>query len=197
MQQTGLIIKVSLALGGLMGTAYAHNWSAHLPKNVDGTSAKQVYAMTDAKTNDTTSLRPATGAVTEAPAFEDDMGTGATAPANTPDAADFPVIPNAAQEKVKNIFQGAKPDTSLLDAEGSGDHSTTRAAVSQIDNSAVGGDAAVARASLQNNGEMAAIELKTSTSPVPETSTSVGFGGMLALGVGLMAVRRLKVSAHR
>ncbi len=35
-------------------------------------------------------------------------------------------------------------------------------------------------------------DVSSHASPVPETSTSVGFGGMLALGFGLIAVRRWK-----
>ena len=35
-------------------------------------------------------------------------------------------------------------------------------------------------------------DVSSHASPVPETSTSVGFGGMLALGFGLVAVRRWK-----
>lgn len=36
------------------------------------------------------------------------------------------------------------------------------------------------------------LDISSHASPVPETSTSVGFGGMLALGFGLVAVRRWK-----
>jgi hypothetical protein len=38
------------------------------------------------------------------------------------------------------------------------------------------------------------LDVGSHASPVPETSTSVGFGGMLALGFGLIAVRRWKSS---
>ena len=38
------------------------------------------------------------------------------------------------------------------------------------------------------------LDVGSHASPVPETSTSVGFGGMLALGFGLVAVRRWKSS---
>lgn len=36
------------------------------------------------------------------------------------------------------------------------------------------------------------LDVGSHASPVPETSTGVGFGGMLALGFGLVAVRRWK-----
>ncbi len=36
------------------------------------------------------------------------------------------------------------------------------------------------------------LDVSSHASPVPETSTGVGFGGMLTLGFGLVAVRRWK-----
>jgi len=165
MQRTGLIIKVSIALVGVMGSAFAQNWHAHAHDKLYVTAIPQE----DSASVETPVLAAPLKGEEDHTSVKHSVKKSASPHGKTNSST---VTPECHAIDFRNIVNSDPSEMAEISPE--------VALIPQVQNEADLLDASRAAAILP------ALAEQPHTSPVPEASTSLGFGGMLVMGVGLM-----------